>query len=367
VTLRFRQAVTSRRDGAAATRRHSLHTVSATLFGVLILVMALVTTWGASNSPAYAAGGAAVNQCNGTDNVGGEAVACTVTVTNNLDLKTGTTSSTVTVKECHGAANAPPTCTTTTTPSTQLTTAVTQCNGSGNGGGGTVRCSVSIVNNITGNATTSPATVNQCNSAGTGGGTRPTKVCSPIGSTTGATVTQCNSSGNGGGGTRRVRCTVTTSTKTAALPVTINQCVGSGNGGGAVVICSSSVTNHIISVVPSATATPTTPSSPTASPRPTATRTSSPKPVPTKTHTAKPKHPGGGGHGTPPRKRKHPKTPAAGPPGTGSPPNGRLPFTGLDIGPLLGSALLALMLGGMLLVTARRRPIRGRHAMPRRG
>jgi hypothetical protein len=362
VIFRFRPNVSSRCDSGVATRHHSLPTVVATLFGVLTLVLALVATWGASSSPAYAAGGAAINQCNGTDNVGGEAVACTVTVTNNLVLATGTTSSKVTVRECHGAANAPPTCTTTTTPSTQLTTAVTQCNGSGNGGGGTVRCSVHIVNNITGSATTSPATVNQCNSAGTGGGTQPTKVCSPIGSTTGATVTQCNSSGNGGGGTRRVRCTVTTSTKTAALPVTINQCVGSGNGGGAIVICSSSVTNHIISVAPSPTATAT----PTTSPRPTATRTSSPKPVPTKTHTAKPKHPGGGGKLKPPHKGKHPKTPAASPPGTGSPPNGRLPFTGLDIGPLLGAALLALMLGGMLLVTAGRRPVRGRHALPRR-
>ena len=39
----------------------------------------------------------AVNQCNGTDNAGGQEVACTVTVINNLDLATGVTSSTLTV------------------------------------------------------------------------------------------------------------------------------------------------------------------------------------------------------------------------------------------------------------------------------
>jgi hypothetical protein len=59
---------------------------------------------------------AVVDQCNGTDNVGGQAVACDVTVTNNLDLGTGVTSSTVTVKECHGAANAALPCTSSTTP-----------------------------------------------------------------------------------------------------------------------------------------------------------------------------------------------------------------------------------------------------------
>ena len=106
------------------------------------------------------------------------------------------------MKECHGAANAPPTCTgPTTTPSDQLTTSVDQCNGSGNGGGGTVTCNVTIINNITGSATTSPTTIKQCNSSGTGGGTQPTVVCAPGGNTTNATVDQCNYSGTGGGAT----------------------------------------------------------------------------------------------------------------------------------------------------------------------
>lgn len=188
-------------------------------------------------------------QCNGTDNVGGQAVACDVQVVNNLDLATGETSSTTTVEECHGAANAPATvtCTTTVTPSDELVTSVDQCNGSGNGGGGTVNCNVSITNNISGAATPVPATVNQCNTSGQDGGTEPTTNCDPSpASTTDATVEQCNESGNGGGGTERVRCTVASdATQTSALPVTVDQCNGSGNGGGGDVECTVSITNNI--------------------------------------------------------------------------------------------------------------------------
>ncbi|HEX8769256.1 MAG TPA: hypothetical protein VF711_00665, partial [Acidimicrobiales bacterium] len=194
----------------------------------------------------------AVSQCNGTDNVGGRAVECHVTVTNNLDLATGLTSSSVTVEECHGAANAAPTCTTTITPSDQLVSSVDQCNGSGNGGGGTVTCSVEIINNITGSATPTSITVNQCNASGTGGGTEPTTDCDPFpANTTNATVTQCNDAGTGGGGTMRVKCTVLPgSTEVSALPVTVNQCNGSGNGGGGYVTCTVSVTNNVIPAPP---------------------------------------------------------------------------------------------------------------------
>ncbi len=238
----------------------SLLFVSA-LFGLALAASTVVVSGAAS-----AAVPSGVNQCNGTDNVGGEATICGVTIVNRDDLQTGIVSSSVTVSECHGAANAPPTCILTTTSSSQLITSVTQCNGSGNGGGGQVACHVSIINDITGVATTSPATVNQCNVAGQGGGTAPTYVCDPIGVTTNATVTQCNSSGNGGGGTMRVLCTVTPSTETAALPMIVNQCVGSGNGGGATVTCSVSITNTIVPpvvaptpVVPPVVTPPVTP------------------------------------------------------------------------------------------------------------
>jgi hypothetical protein len=202
--------------------------------------------------------GAAVKQCNGTDNVGGQAVACKVTVTNNLDLNTGDTGSTVEVQQCHGAANAALTCTNDVTPSDQLTTSVDQCNGSGSGGGGTVNCEVRIVNNITGPGLPVPATIDQCNGSGAGGGTQPTVSCDPIGNTTDATITQCNDSGNGGGGTMRVKCTVTPSTESSALPVSVNQCNGSGNGGGATVTCTVSVTNNQITPPP-VTPPPVTP------------------------------------------------------------------------------------------------------------
>lgn len=218
----------------------------------------------------------ALSQCNGTDNVGGQALECRYTVTNEVDGSAS--SSTVTLVECHGAANAPATmvCTSSTTTSSSAVTSVDQCNGSGNGGGGTVTCSVDVTNNIRGNVTPTRATVNQCNASGMGGGTAPTVHCSPFpADTTNATVDQCNDSGNGGGGTRRVRCTVSSdSTTTSVIDVSVNQCNGSGNGGGATVTCRTNLTNNVIepSPKPTASATPT--------PAPTDTPGGDPTPTP---------------------------------------------------------------------------------------
>jgi hypothetical protein len=224
----------------------TLHSRRVIAFLAIVLAAFVTMSFGPFHGTASAASAPAVNQCNGTDNVGGQAVACTVNVTNNLDLTTGHASSSISGTDCHGAAHAPPTCIPWTAPSNQLVSSVTQCNGSGSGGGGTVTCSVNIVNNITGSATVAPATVNQCNSAAQGGGTQPTLVCSPIGVTTNATFTQCNGSGNGGGGTVRVQCNVGPSTQSSAIPISVNQCVGSGNGGGGTVTCFVSETNHVI-------------------------------------------------------------------------------------------------------------------------
>jgi hypothetical protein len=222
--------------------------VSSALFLGGVLVLALGGVPGGAGQPsAGAATPAAVNQCNGTDDAGGQAVACTVSVINNVDLGTGLSSSRVTVTECHGAANVEPSCATTVKNRPgQPVTSVTQCNGSGNGGGGTVTCVVEVLNNITGTTAGGPASINQCIGSGTGGGIEPTILCTPLGSTTDAVVDQCNSSGNGGGGTIRVRCTVLPSTQATALPVTIDQCNGSGNGGGATVTCTASLVNSII-------------------------------------------------------------------------------------------------------------------------
>ena len=190
-----------------------------------------------------------VNQCNGTDNVGGQAVVCDITITNNLNLATGAVSSTVTTNDCHGAAGAPPvvTCIALTQNFPTLTTSANQCNGSGLGGGSNVICSVTILNNITGTVTPTAATVDQCVGSGTGGGGGSTMVCDPFpANTTNATVTQCNGSGNGGGGVIRVQCTVGPSTITSALPVTVDQCNGSGNGGGNTVTCTVSIRTTVL-------------------------------------------------------------------------------------------------------------------------
>jgi hypothetical protein len=345
----------SHRPAQAAVR-----TKQATIFSALVLGALLVMSFGFVNGHAYGVSSPAVNQCNGTDNVGGQAVACTVNVINTLNLATGIASTQVTGTECHGAAHAPPTCIPWTAPSNQLTTSVTQCNGSGSGGGGTVTCTVGIVNEIVGNSTTSPATVNQCNGTAQGGGTQPTLVCDPIGNTTNASFTQCNGSGNGGGGTMRVLCTVGPSTATSSIPISVNQCVGSGNGGGSTVTCSISETNHVIAASSSTnggtggttggggsstgtggggSSTGTGTGTPSASGSPTATG------VPTGTGTGTPS---GNGLGTISR------TPGVGtPPGPGV-PTGNLAHTGSNIAALVLLGLLTLALGTMLALVARR-------------
>jgi hypothetical protein len=234
---------------------------SKTFFKKFLLILAsliFALSFANSSSIAYAATAAeTVNQCNDLDNVGGQAIECEVKIFNNYNVATGLATSSMTVTECHGEAGADPTCITTPSSSNSAITSVIQCNTSGNGGGGTVTCSVDITNNIVGAAELTAATVNQCNSSGLEGGTQPTILCNPKGETTNATVTQCNTSGNGGGGTERVKCNViTSSTVSAVLPISVNQCIGSGNGGGALVTCSTNIQNIV-------TAQPTNPSNPT--------------------------------------------------------------------------------------------------------
>ena len=134
-----------------------------------------------------------VNQCNGIVYGGGSNTYCNVNVTNNVPV--GTAAPAVSVDQCVGSA----------------------------GGGG-------------------------------GGGS--TQVCDPTSSTTNATVTQCNGSGYGGGtysGETTVACTVTGGT--SALPVTVNQCNGTGYGGGSAVTCMSTFTNNFIPVAGTPTPT----------------------------------------------------------------------------------------------------------------
>src|SRR5665647_2470745 len=121
-----------------------------------------------------------VGQCNGVAGVSGGtgAVECTVTVTNNRDLSSGVVSSSVSTIECIHKANTVVDCgPATVVNADHLVTAVDQCNGSINVGGGNVLCTVNVVNNVTGTpaATVTAATVNQCIGSGTGGGS--TVIC----------------------------------------------------------------------------------------------------------------------------------------------------------------------------------------------
>jgi len=209
---------------------------------------------------------APVNQCNddAASNVGGQGIRCTVTVANFL-TSTGAIDpsrpSTVTVTRCVGAAGpigaGAGTCTTTTTTSTTPVTSVTQCNGSANGGGGVLTCSVTMTNTFAGAAAApTGATVYQCiGSVITGTGAPGT--CTPantpgVTSVTAATVGQCNGSGNGGTSVGFV-CTVS-GTTSSTLSVHVDQCNGSANGGGSLVNCSATVT----AVVAAATSAPAT-------------------------------------------------------------------------------------------------------------
>lgn len=191
-----------------------------------------------------------IAQCNGSDNSTNEAVECRVVVTNTVNVATGVKSSSTVVTECHGFANAAPTCIPAGPPieTSDVVLSVTQCNGSGNGTGSTVICSVEVINNIVGTATPQAVTINQCQGSGAGGADATSLNCDSYDSTdpSTATVVQCNGSGNNGGGILRVTCTVDGGSTASVIPTTVNQCVGSGNGGGAYVTCSVRFTTNII-------------------------------------------------------------------------------------------------------------------------
>jgi hypothetical protein len=207
--------------------------------GLVALAMMTAASVGTA-APASAATIAPTTTCNNALGNGG--ALCEVTVVNTITPTGG--SSVVTVRECTGSAGVPTTsCTNTTTPLNQPVTAVTQCNGSINGGGGTLLCSVFVTNNFVGSSPSATAvTVNQCVGSVTTGTVR---ACSPYpANTTGAAITQCNGSGNGGG--TSLTCTATGS-QSAGLVVKVNQCNGSTNGGGTRTVCSARMLNNVVS------------------------------------------------------------------------------------------------------------------------
>ena len=247
------RSVVAPRPATVAGRRPLTFLFRGLVAFALLAPVALFTT-----SPVVAATIAATTTCsNGVANTGGLGLICQVTVVNTITASGG--SARVTVRECHGAAGAPTAaCSTKTTSLNRPVTAVTQCNASINGGGGTLRCSVVVTNNFyTPSATAAPAapaaatavTVDQCVGSGAGGIVGQNINCDPIpASTTGAAITQCNGSGNGLT-LVHLNCTAT-GTMASALVVTINQCNQSANGGGALVECSASMANNNVTSTP---------------------------------------------------------------------------------------------------------------------
>jgi hypothetical protein len=204
----------------------------------LLLLGSLATATGTAAATKIAA----TTTCsNGVDNTGGLGLICQVTVVNTITRNGG--SARVTVRECHGAAGDPnAACSTKVSKLTKPVTAVTQCNDSINGGGGTLRCSVKVTNRFVGVSRGSTSrSINEC--VGSGGGIHTG--CDPYPATTsGAAITQCNGSANGGT-LVGMTCTVAGSSASNHV-VKVNQCNGSANGGGSLVICSASVSNVLV-------------------------------------------------------------------------------------------------------------------------
>jgi hypothetical protein len=217
----------------------------------------------------------AVDQCNNHGpGVGGATTAlkCTVTVVNTIS-GTSTYSRTTVTRLCTLGP-----CSTANgtfiTDSISLVTVIRQCNTSDNDAAHSISCYVNVVNNI-GRGTTGalPLTPPAVNQCvGSATGGGGVVDCKPA-SATGTTITQCNGSGNGGGGA--VHCTVDPqSVISAAIPITISQCNGTGNVGGSALTCNASIITRITDIA--AVSIPKTTSAPTS--MPTATPTATPTP-----------------------------------------------------------------------------------------
>ena len=241
-----------------------MHRSLRVLFGGLAAVSMLSAASLFITAPASAVVISPTVTCN--NGLGNGGAVCETTVVNTITPSGA--SAVVTVRECVGSAGVPDaTCTTTTQPLSEAVTAVNQCDGSINGGGGTLLCSVAVTNNfigVTPPPTVTAATVNQCVGSVTTGTVR---ACTPDpATTTSATITQCNGSGNGGGAS--LTCTAS-GTQSTGLSFIIDQCNGSSNGGGTRTVCSAIITNNVLAAgaTPPAAATPI-PAGPVATPAP---------------------------------------------------------------------------------------------------
>jgi hypothetical protein len=223
-----------------------------------------------------------VDQCNGHGpGVGGATTAmkCTVTVVNTIS-GTSTYSRTTVTRLCTlGPCSSANG--TFVTDSVSLVTVIRQCNTSDNDAAHSISCYVNVVNNIgRGTPGAQPLSPPPVNQCvGSATGGGGVKDCKPA-SSTGTTLSQCNGSGNGGGGA--VHCTVDPqSVLSSAIPITIDQCNGSGNPGGSVLTCNTSIITRITDIA--AVSVPKATSVPTAAATQAATPAPSASPTPSQT------------------------------------------------------------------------------------
>jgi hypothetical protein len=249
-------------------------TLPAMVMALMLLTSAFWVAGLAAPTAAHAAN--MVDQCNshGPATAGATtALRCTVTVVNTIS-GTATSSTTTVTRLCTlGPCSTPNG--TSTTSSTSLVTAVRQCNSSDNDAAHPITCNVKITNNIWRDTSGArPLTAPTVTQCvGSGKGGLGVVGCEP-GPVSGAMVTQCNGSGNGGGGT--VHCTVDQSSRVSgAIPIMVNQCNGSGNVGGSAVTCTASIITNITGPAVAQSAATTTPA-PTTTPAATASTNPSP-------------------------------------------------------------------------------------------
>jgi hypothetical protein len=271
-------ATTGTKQANLAAGRRPVWLLTRGIITLSVLVPALLV----SASPVAGAHtiGASTTCNNGVGGGGGQGVICEVTIVNTITATGG--SAVVTVHECIGSAGAPLSgvCSTTKTTLSAPVNVVNQCNGTVEGGGSTLRCSVVITNKYVGVSPGAAAvTVNQCVGSGDG----LTTSCTPLESTTSAVITQCNGTANGGN-LVGLTCTAT-GTMAAAFAMTVNQCNSSANGGGSLVICSTELAN---SAIAAPTPTPTTATSATPTTATSATPTTATSATPNTATSATP-------------------------------------------------------------------------------
>ena len=256
----------------------------ATLMALMLLTGGFWMAGLAMPATAYAST-MAVDQCNNHGpGVGGATTAlkCTVSVVNTISGSSTYSRTTVTRLCTLGP------CSTANgtfiTDSISLVTVVRQCNTSDNDTAHSINCYVNIVNNIgRGTPGAQPLTPPAVNQCvGSGTGGGGVVACKPA-SATGTTLSQCNGSGNGGGGA--VHCTVDPqSLVSAAIPITISQCNGTGNVGGARLTCNASIITRITDIA--AVSVPKATSAPTSMPTVAATPTPTATPTPSQNSQA---------------------------------------------------------------------------------